>query len=416
MLPAGAGGSGNICGKEIIMNQSQRLLIYNARVVTITGAWNPGWLLVEGRQIRLMAPGTPPDFPEGSLTARIDAGGDLLLPGFIDLHVHGAMGYELMDASLEGLRAMTSFYAIHGVTGVLPTSWTAGREDLQKLLEAAGEAMKDPNPQGAAILGVHMEGPFLNPARCGAQDKRFIRPATPEEALPYLETGIVRLITLAPEIEGNTWLISECQRRGVTVSAGHTSAGYDLLRDLAHRGVRQVTHCFNAMDGLNHRTPGTVGAAMSVPEISCELIADNVHIHPAVQKILIDVKTPASVILVTDGLRGAGLPEGDYDIGGRIVSFKTGAARLQDGTLAGSILTLDRALKHVVANTGRPVEALWPMSSLNAARAIGLSASKGSLEVGKDADLVLLDDDYHVRLTVVEGRVVFQSDLLSKSL
>jgi N-acetylglucosamine-6-phosphate deacetylase len=384
------------------------MLIFNARVVTSTGAWNPGWLLVVGSQIRLMAPGIPPDFPEESLTARIDAGGDLLLPGFIDLHVHGAMGYELMDASLDGLREMKRFYARHGVTGVLPTSWTASPEALHKVLETAGAAMKDPDPDGAAVLGIHMEGPFLNQARCGAQDARFIRPALHQEALPYLETGIVRLITLAPEIEGNTWLIAECQRRGVTVSAGHTSAGYDLLQEAAQRGVRQVTHCFNAMDGLNHRSPGTVGAAMSIPEISCELIADNVHIHPAVQKILIDVKTPAGVILVTDGLRGAGLPEDDYDIGGRIVSFKNGAARLQDGTLAGSILTLDRALKNVAANTGRPVEELWPMTSLNAARAIGLSAHKGSLEIGKDADLVMLDADFQVRLTVVEGSVAYQ--------
>jgi N-acetylglucosamine-6-phosphate deacetylase len=392
------------------MNQSPRLLISNARVVTPTAAWNPGWLLVEEGKIRLMAPGTPPDFPEGTVSERIDAAGAWLLPGFIDLHVHGAMGYEAMDASLEGLRAMTSFYACHGVTGVLPTAWTASAEDLHKVLAAAGEAMQDLNPQGAKILGVHMEGPFLNPARCGAQDTRFIRPATPEEALPYLDTGIVRLITLAPEIEGNQWLIAECQRRGVTVSAGHTSAGYNLLLDLSQRGVRQVTHCFNAMDGLNHRSPGTVGAAMSIPEISCELIADNVHIHPAVQKILIDVKTPAGVILVTDALRGAGLPEGDYDIGGRVTSFKNGAARLQDGTLAGSILTLDRALQHVVANTLLPVEALWPMTSLNAARALGLSARKGSLEVGKDADLVLLDADYQVQLTVVEGRVAYREE------
>ncbi len=389
-----------------------RLLIENARIITPTAVWNPGWMLIEDRRIRWMAPGTPPDFPDGQVTAHIDAGGSRLLPGFIDIHVHGAAGYELMDASLEGIHAMTAFYARHGVTGVLPTSWTAPADELRKVLEIAGQSVRETENgahSGAKILGVHMEGPFLNPERCGAQDNRFIRTASPEEVLPYLETGLVRLITLAPEMDGSGWLIDECQRRGITVSAGHTSAGYDLLKDLSRRGVRQVTHCFNAMDGLSHRQPGTAGAALSLSEISCELIADNVHIHPAVQKILVDVKTPAGVILVTDALRGAGLPEGDHDIGGRVVTFKNGAARLPDGTLAGSILTLERALQHVAANTGRPVENLWPLTSLNAARAIGISARKGSLEVGKDADLVLLDDAFNVRLTVVEGKIVYRN-------
>ncbi len=383
------------------------LLITNARVVTPMGAWKPGWLLVDGGKIRLMAPGTAPRF-DGPLF-QIDADGHTLLPGFIDLHVHGGMGYEWMDASLEGAQAMTTHYARHGVTGVLPTTWTAPADDLIRVLEMVGGAVQS-EMGGAKILGVHMEGPFLNPARCGAQDTSFIRLTTPDEALPYLETGLVRLITVAPEMEGAGWLIDECARRGVTVSAGHTSIGFDELREASQRGVRQVTHCFNAMDPLNHRKPGTVGAAMYLPEISCELIADNVHVHPAVQKILIDVKGPQGVILVTDGLRGAGLPEGEYDIGGRTVAFRDGAARLLDGTLAGSILTPERALQHVVQNTGRPIEDLWPMTSLNPARAIGLSARKGSLEVGKDTDLVLLDDQYNVLLTIVEGKVVYQNN------
>lgn len=385
------------------------LLIFNARIVTPAGPWEPGWLLAGDGVIRAMAPGDPPDFPEGAVDRRIDAGGGLLLPGFIDLHVHGAVGHEVMDASLDGLAAMAAFYASHGVTGFLPTTWTAAPEELRRVLAVVGQAMRSSLP-GAAVLGAHMEGPFLNPARCGAQDTRFIRAATPEEALPYLETGVVRLITLAPEMEGSRWLIEACRQRGVTVSAGHTSAGYELLAELSGRGVRQVTHCFNAMDGLNHRAPGTVGAALSLDALSCELIADNVHVHPAVQKILVAAKTPARVILVTDALRGAGLPEGAYDIGGRVVTFGGGAARLPDGTLAGSILTMDRALKNLVANTGRPLEELWPASSLNAARAIGLAARKGSLETGKDADLALLDRDLTVRLTVVGGEIAYQID------
>jgi N-acetylglucosamine-6-phosphate deacetylase len=173
------------------------------------------------------------------------------------------------------------------------------------------------------------------------------------------------------------------------------------------RGVSHVTHTFNAMQPLGQREPGTVGAALTLPELCCELIADNVHVHPAAQKILVDSKTPAGVILITDSIRPAGLPQGDYVLDERPVNNRTGAVRLQDGTLAGSVLTMERALQNVCAATGRPLAEMWPTSSLNAARAIGLSSCKGSLEVGKDADLVLLDDAFKVHLTIAQGEIVF---------
>jgi len=176
---------------------------------------------------------------------------------------------------------------------------------------------------------------------------------------------------------------------------------------VAH-GVSQVTHTFNAMQGLGHREPGTVGAALTMPQLSCELIADNIHVHPAAQKILVDAKTPAGVILITDAVRPAGLPASEYVLDNRTVNTHSGAVRLADGTLAGSILTMERALQNICSATGRPLTEMWPASSLNAARAIGLSARKGSLEVGKDADLVLLDDAFTVHLTIVQGEIVFQ--------
>jgi N-acetylglucosamine-6-phosphate deacetylase len=385
----------------------QRLLITGAHVFGPVDDWQPGWLLTEDRRIGLMGPAEPPDFPPGYVTRRVEAAGLSLLPGFIDLHVHGAMGHELMDASPDGLRAMARFYAAHGVTAFLPTTWTAGREAIRRALEVAAE-MTGPVPDGATICGAHVEGPYLNPRQCGAQDPDLIRPAGREEALEFLGSGAIRLLALAPEYPENLWLIDECVRRGITVSAAHTAATYEQMQLAARHGLRQATHSFNAMIGLGHREPGTVGAILAMPQIHCELIADEIHVHPAAMKVLVEVKGPERVILITDAVRAAGLPEGDYQIDRRTVTVKAGAVRLPDGRLAGSILTMDRALKNILRATGLPLRQAWPMSSLNAARAIGLSAVTGSLEAGKDADLVLLDADLTVRLTVARGEVAYQ--------
>ena len=196
-------------------------------------------------------------------------------------------------------------------------------------------------------------------------------------------------------------------RRGITVAAAHTAANYEQLQKAAEHGVMHLTHSFNAMQGLGHRELGTVGAAMTLPQISCELIADNIHVHPAAQKILLDVKKPSGVILVTDAIRATGLPDGEYMLDERSIHIQNGAVRLPDGTLAGSVLTMERALQNVCAATGHSLAELWMMSSLNAARAIGVSSCKGSLEVGKDADLILLDESFNVNLTVVKGEIAF---------
>lgn len=392
------------------MNQEKAsFLFHNARVFGPSGAWQPGWLLTEGSRIRFLGPGEPPEFAPGQVTQTINAGGRILLPGFIDLHVHGAVGYEVMDASPEGLRLMAQFYARHGVTAFLATTWTASHENILAAINAAGQ-VKGRVPGGATLLGMHLEGPYLNPARCGAQDTRLIRRADQREAMELLESGLVCLLALAPEFPENLWLIDECVRRGITVSAAHTTAGYEVMQSAVAHGVRQVTHCYNAMTGLGHRDLGTVGAAMALPEINCELIADNIHVHPVAQKILVDVKTPGRVILITDAIRGTGMPDGEYPIDDRTVTIRNGEVRLPDGTIAGSVLTMERALYNAWHNAVRPLQEAWPMSSLNAARAIGVADRKGSLEVGKDADLVLLDPDFKVWMTVAEGEVVFTAE------
>jgi len=277
-----------------------------------------------------------------------------------------------------------------------------------KALEVVKQA-QGPIRGGATLLGAYIEGPYLNPARCGAQDVNLIRRAKKVEASEILESGVVRLLALAPEYDENIWLIDECVRRGITVSAAHTTADYEQMQRAVEHGVRQVTHCFNAMQPLGHRELGTVGAALTLPQINCELIADNIHVNPAAQKILFDTKGVDGVVLVTDAIRAAGLPEGDYVLDERTIHIHEGAVRLPDGTLAGSVLTMERALQNAYRATSRPLTEMWIASSLNAARAIGISNRKGSLEVGKDADLVLLDDDFNINLTIIGGEIVFSS-------
>ncbi|HSL42617.1 MAG TPA: N-acetylglucosamine-6-phosphate deacetylase [Anaerolineales bacterium] len=391
------------------MTPSQHLLIHNARLFTPNHPGLTGWLLAENGLIRAIGFGNTPDFSADASIQSVNANGQNLLPGFIDLHAHGAMGHELMDASPSGLEAMARFYASHGVTSFLATTWTESREALSKALELV-EEMQGRIEDGATVLGVHLEGPYLNPVRCGAQDINHIRRAEKKEALEFLDAGVIRLLALAPEYDENLWLIDECVRRGITVSAAHTTANYEQMQKAVEHGVTHLTHSYNAMQPLGHRELGTIGAAMALPQINCELIADNIHVHPAAQKILVHVKTPSGVILVTDAIRSAGLPDGDYMLDERPIHIQDGAVRLPDGTLAGSVLTMERALKNVCAATGRPLEEMWVASSLNAARAIGLSAHKGSLEIGKDADFVLLDDSFAVSMTIIQGEVVFSQN------
>jgi N-acetylglucosamine-6-phosphate deacetylase len=380
------------------------LLVTGARVLTPGGEWPRGWLAVEGRRIAAMGQGRPPERRLAGADV-LDAGGLVVLPGFVDLHAHGAVGADVMDADPDGLRRMARFYARHGVTAWLPTTMTASARDLERALEAVAEVI-GPVERGATVLGAHLEGPYLSKARRGAQDPAQIRVARREEATRLLDSGVVRLLAVAPEVEGNRWLLAEAAARGVTVSAGHTDATYDQALQAVAEGVRHVTHAFNAMRPLGHREPGMLGAALTVGELACELVADNIHVHPAAMRLLHAAKGADGVMLVTDAVRATGLPDGSYQVGDQPAIHMDGAIRLADGTLAGSVLTMDRALHNLQAATGRPLAELWPATSRNAARAIGVDDAKGSLEPGKDADLVLLDPELRVVATVAEGALV----------
>lgn len=380
------------------------LLITNAHIVTPTQIIERGWLAVEAGHISAIASGGPPD---AHFSATVDAQGLTLLPGFIDVHVHGALGSEAMDATPEALAKVAKYYAQHGVTSFLATTWSDSRSRIEAALANARQCV-GVQPEGATLLGVHLEGPYLNPLMCGAQSLDAIRRADREEALTFLEYGVIRLISLAPEYPENHWLIEECARRGIVVSVAHTAATYEDVRHAITLGLTHATHTYNAMTGLHHRAPGTLGAVMVSPQVRCELIADNVHVHPGAMKLLWQVKGIDGVILITDSIRAAGMPDGEYMLDDRIFRVVEGVARLEDGTLAGSTLTLNRGLYNFMQAAGEPIERLWPVSSLNAARDLRVDDRKGSLEVGKDGDLVLVDQRINVFMTVVGGRIVYR--------
>jgi N-acetylglucosamine-6-phosphate deacetylase len=378
-------------------------LIENIQLYVESGALVPGWVLTEAGKISAIGKG---DFQGSTTAAKVDGQGLTLLPGFIDLHTHGAVGREIIGIDEAGLQELTLFYAKHGVTGFLASPWTAPRQAITDSLNVIHSVMG--HEKGSQILGAHLEGPWLNTVFCGAQDRTLIRTAGREEALSHLDSSIVKLVAVAPEIAENQWLIEECVRRGIAVAAGHTNATYAEMQRAVQMGVRQVTHCFNAMRPLNHREPGVVGAAMTLPELKCELIADNIHVNPVVVKLLLNIKGPEGVILITDSISAAGMPDGDYSFEGAAVTVKDGAARLQDGTLAGSTLTMERALANFVKASGRPLSELISCSSGNAAAAVHLENSKGKLAAGYDADLILVDQNLQVKLTMVGGKIVYR--------
>ena len=381
------------------------LLLTGARLVgTRTPDCGVGWLSTTGSTITGLGAGRPPAGEAAGRTT-VDLGGRTLMPGFIDVHVHGAVGHEAMDASVPGLQAMASFFASHGVTSFLPTTWTASRAGTLAALRAIAEA-RTLEGAGARVLGAHMEGPYLSSARCGAQDPDEIRGVDRDEAAQFLDTGAVRLITVAPEADGAGDLLDECVRRGVTVSVGHTDATYDQVAEAVRRGARHMTHTYNAMSALDHRRPGAVGAALALPGFRAEVIADGVHVHPVAVQALLRARGVDEVVLVTDALRPTGSTGGELQLGGRTARVRDGAVRFADGQLVGSVLTMDVALRNVRELSGRSLEQLWPLVSRNPAAAAGVGDRKGALDVGMDADLVVLDEDVRVVLTIVEGQRV----------
>ncbi len=360
-----------------------------------------GDLLTSGEQIHSVIAAATAD---PSLI--LDATDCYVLPGFIDVHVHGGAGYDTMDATTEALEGMARFFAQHGVTAFLPTTMTAPHAAILQAVATVGQWQAQP-VTGTRSLGLHIEGPYISPQFPGAQPAIYIRPPNLHELDELLAAGPVRMITLAPEVAGAAEFITTARRQGVISVWGHTDATYEVCVRAAEWGVTQATHTYNAMRAFNHRVPATVGATLALDGIYAQLIADNIHVHPAAIKILARCKGIERTILITDAMRAAGLPAGDYDLGGQTVTVKEGMCQLADGTLAGSILTMERALANFIAATGLSLAEAWPVTSRTPAQSLGLAQQMGSIAPGYRADLVLLDAQLEVVATIVGSQIVY---------
>lgn len=331
----------------------------------------------------------------------MDAKGQYILPGFIDIHVHGCKGADVMDGTEDALKTISMGLAETGVTRFLATTMTMGLEIIDTAINNVRRYGK--TLPGAKAIGVHLEGPFINKAYKGAQvEEQIIKPSW---ALikPYLD--VIKLITLAVEEDEDFLFIKE--NPGIKLSIGHSSASYEKALAAYELGVRHCTHCFNAMTGLHHRNPGIVGAVFTKP-YATEFIADGIHIHPQFLEPFISIIGQEQGILITDSMRAGGMAEGLYELGGQSVMVDKSSARLEDGTLAGSILSMDQAIRNMRNYTKLSLEEILAMATLNPANSLETAPNYGSIEVNHFADFVLMDSALQVTRTIVDGKTVYQ--------
>lgn len=332
----------------------------------------------------------------------IDARGGYALPGLIDMHIHGYMGEDASDGTLSGIRAMSEGIVKNGVTGFLPTTMTISYAALREAFEAIRTAMTE-CIKGACVLGVNAEGPYINPSRKGAQAAINIREGDAKFLEEYID--VIRVFTIAPEMPGNMECIREM--RGKTlISMGHTGASYAEASAAIDAGVSHVTHLFNAQTPLMHRDPGVVGAALTHDGVSCELIADEFHVHPALFDMVAKLKRD-KLVLITDCTRAGGLADGEYTLGGQPIFVKGIECRLADGTIAGSVLKLNVAVRNMRDNCALPFNEIVNMASINPAKRIGVDSERGSLETGKRADIALCDDNINIKATIIGGEAIY---------
>ena len=350
-----------------------------------------GDLEIEGGRIRQV--GEKLSWSQNDLV--VDCQGYTIVPGFVDVHIHGCAGADTCDGKRESIDAMAEFLLTKGVTSFCPTTMTVDREEIEAALLAAKACVDQPGP-GARVVGVNMEGPFIAAARKGAQKEEAILPPDPElfRHFQELSGGIVRLVDIAPEQPGGLAFIREVKDL-CAVSIAHTTANYDQAKESFDAGITHATHLFNAMSGLHHRDPGVVGAVFDDSRVYAELICDGFHIHPAVLRAAFQVLGDRALV-ISDSMRANGMPEGEpFDLGGQMVTVREGKATLADGTIAGSVSNLHQEVKNLVS-FGIPLEQAVKAASLIPARSIGLEEEIGSIAPGKRADLVVLDENLDI--------------------
>ncbi len=340
-----------------------------------------------------------------------DHGDDLICPGLVDVHIHGGAGHDAMDDAPETMDGISRYLAAGGVTAFLATTQTAPRKDLLTSVKRIAEAAES-GLGGARLLGLHLEGPYLSEERRGAQHVDAIRAPDTEElgSLHAAAGGLLRIVTLAPEVPGAMGAISWLADHGVVASAGHTDADYETALAAFGHGLSHVSHLYNGMRGLHHREPGILGAALTDGRVSVELIADGHHVHPAALRLAALCKGPAKTVLVSDSIKPAGLPDGEYTYRGRRMVLSDGLVRLPDGVIAGSSIRLNDAVRVMVEEAGFSVSEAVQMASHSPARVLRLTPGKGRLAEGSDADVTIMDWGFNVKETIVGGDTVYRSD------
>ncbi len=336
----------------------------------------------------------------------IDAAGNYVAPGLVDIHIHGYLGEDTSDAKPEGIKKMAYGVAQNGVTAFLPTTMTVAKDDIIAALDAVRSLKEESKTwDGAEIIGVHAEGPFINPSKKGAQAEENI--LVPDADFIIDNADIITSVTLAPEMDKDHACIKKLRAESnVLISMGHSDATFEEAMSGVADGVAHTTHLFNAMSALAHRNPGVVGAALASDNVSVEVIGDTFHINPGLYSIIHKIKGD-KMVLITDCTRAGGMPDGEYDLGGQPIFLKGIECRLADGTIAGSVLKLNDAVKNVLTNTTIPVNEVFKMASLNPATAIHCADRIGSLEAGKDADIIIADETINIITTIKKGRTIY---------
>nr|WP_225941986.1 N-acetylglucosamine-6-phosphate deacetylase [Sporosarcina limicola] len=339
---------------------------------------------------------------------RIDATNKnwIVVPGFIDVHIHGSYGFDVMDATPEALNGLAGSLPREGTTSFLATTMTQSDEDICKALQNA--RIFNANEKQAEMLGIHLEGPFISPKRAGAQPIKHILPPSFSlfEKWQTVSGNRIKLVTVAPEMDNGIAFIEKLTANGVIASIGHTDATVEIVREAVIAGACHVTHLYNQMSPFHHREPGVVGAAFLEEHLTVELIVDLIHSHPKSIELAFHQKNSSRIILITDAMRAKGLAHGIYDLGGQDVEITHKGARLCDGTLAGSVLTMGNAAKNMKSVTNCTLAELVAMTSTNAAILLGLP-NKGMIMPGKDADLTIIDEEWNVQMTICRGNIAY---------
>lgn len=380
--------------------------IVNCKLITPSRTINNGVIVMNGDKIVSLGERRAVRIPR--CATKLDVHGCFVAPGFIDVHVHGARGEDFSTADETGIKKILKGHSKFGTTSLLPTLVPMPERNIEKAIRVIRNVMKEA-PSDAEILGVNMEGPYLSPLKKGALSGRYLQKSSSTTIRLVNDIrDMLRIMVVAPELPGTSKLIRHLHKLGVVVSVGHSAASYGEVEKAAGIGLSDVTHVFNAMGSLHHRSPGAVGVALVDDRLTCEVIADGIHLHPAILKLLVKAKGPDKLILITDAIAGTGMPSGKYSLGGEAVIVEKGHATLKDGTIAGSLLTMNKAVRNMCKYAGVTLQQAVGMATINPARVIGVDDRKGTLTRGKDADIVVFDKDINVKMTIVHGAIAYK--------